>query len=226
MPSIGRNVSFAGRAAQRGRQRRTASRRAGRTACARGCPDRLAKIGTDTRRRQQVGRRDPRIAIEPGQRRDDARLRGADDRLIDGGEQRREQQPGQGPHQLRGGSAGPGPTCETPISVAAVTDTPLDVSRLRDPERGADHGAAAGRVDERQRMQQRRSQLDARRTTGVVVDMPQREGDAQQSDEQDAGGDRRALEVISLFPVSASTSAAAVTLKRAEPADAAAPRSR
>ena len=56
-------------------------------------------------RRQHVDRRDPRVAVESLQRRDDARLRGADDRLIDGGEQRREQQAGHRADELRPGQA-------------------------------------------------------------------------------------------------------------------------
>ena len=46
------------------------------------------------RRAQQVDRRHPRIAIESGQRGDDARFRRPDDGLVDGREQRREHQSG------------------------------------------------------------------------------------------------------------------------------------
>ena len=53
------------------------------------------------RRRQEIRRRDPGIAIEAGQRRDDPRLRGADDRLIDGRQQRRERESDERSDKLR-----------------------------------------------------------------------------------------------------------------------------
>ena len=53
------------------------------------------------RRRQEIHRGHPRIAIEAGQRRDDARFCRADDRLIDGGEERRQHQADERADQLR-----------------------------------------------------------------------------------------------------------------------------
>ena len=63
--------------------------------------ERLAKIGTDSVDVSRYGGGHPRVAVEAGQRRDDARFGGADDRLIDGREQRREQQTDERADQLR-----------------------------------------------------------------------------------------------------------------------------
>jgi hypothetical protein len=58
-------------------------------------------MGTDKRRGQQIRRRDPRVPIEAGERRDDSRLGRTDDRLIDCRQQRREQETGERPDELR-----------------------------------------------------------------------------------------------------------------------------
>jgi len=95
---------FAGRAAQRGRDdeqhRAEHEERLAAVAVRQAREDRDRHGG-----RQHVDRRDPRVAVESLQRRNDARLCGADDRLIDGGEQRGKQQTGHRADQLRLGQA-------------------------------------------------------------------------------------------------------------------------